>query len=246
MVFLDHIWSIAMDDQSSNPRDPGAYPLVRGDLLGPVVRRDIADLNRLYLDLSLEPSLDEDPRFSLTDGVRAALRACPHEALGRLAECPFCLFQLRLPDGGSNALDRVSDARAPQSLEPIVEARCQSFVLLALSVARQLAGGTPLSPRIALGVSAAAESRLAVMSPSDLARLAIWPGLVRPRWPRHVRFWGMLIAAARASDALLARWAHCAGLCLLTTVQDGVELPDEPVRRRARNARGWPGPGVSC
>ena len=235
-----------MDDRMPNRLDPGTHPLVRGDLLSPVVRRDITDLNRLYLDLSLEPSLDEDPRFALADAVRTALRGCPDEVRGRLAECPFCLFQVRLPTSGSNALDRVSDAHQPLTLEPMIAARCHSFVLLALSVARQLAGGTPLSPRIALGVSADAESRLAVMCPSDLARLAVWPALVRPRWPRHLRFWGMLIAAARTSDAVLARWAHCAGLCLLTTVQDDADPPDEPVRRRARNARGWPGPGVSC
>ncbi|HEX7374096.1 MAG TPA: hypothetical protein VF277_03930 [Steroidobacteraceae bacterium] len=235
-----------MDDRLPNPLDPGTQLLVRGDLLSPVVRRDIADLNRLYLGLSLEPLLDEDPRFALADSVRAALGDCPDEVRRRLAECPFCLFQLRLPAGGSNVLDRVADARQPMSLEPPTAARCHSFVLLALSVARQLAGGAPLSPRIALGVSADAESQLAAMCPSDLARLAAWPGLVRPRWPRHVRFWGMLMAAARTSDAALARWAHCAGLCLLMTVQDGLELPDEPVRRRVRHPRGWPGPGVSC
>jgi hypothetical protein len=235
-----------MDDRPPNPLEPGNRPLVRGDLLGPVVRRDVADLNRLYLELSLEPSLDEDPRFALADGVRDALGTCPGEVRARLAECPFCLFRLQLPAGGSSGLDRVADARPLPSLEPATAARCHSFVLLALSVARQLAGGTPLSPRIALGVSAEAETRLAVMCPSDLARLAAWPGLVRPRWPRHLRFWGMLIAAARTSDALLARWVHCAGLCLLTTVQDEADLPDEPARRRVRGPRGWPGPGVSC
>lgn len=238
-----------MDDRAPNPRDPGTHPVQHGNLLGPETRRDIADLNRLYLELSLEPSLEEDPRFALSDPVRAALGSCTGEVRGRLAQSPFCLFELRLPaiaPTGSNALDRVADMRHPPPLDPATAARCQSFVLLALSIARQLAGGTPLSPRIALGLTAEAEARLAVVGPSELARLAAWPGLVRPRWPRHERFWGMMIGAARTADAAIARWAHCAGLCLLATGQDGTGPTMEPAKRRPRGPRGWPGRGVPC
>ncbi len=235
-----------MDDRLPNPLDPGSYPVPHGDLLGPVVRRDLADLNRLYLDLSLESALEEDPRFALADRIRAALCSCPGEVLGRIAECPFGLFQLRLPPAGSSVLDHVADARQPAVLEPALAARCHSFVLLALLVARHLADGTPLSPRIALGVSPGAETQLAALCPSELARLALWAGLVRARWPRHERFWGMLVGAARAADPALARWAHCAGLCLLTTGEDDSVARDEPARRRARASRSWPGPGISC
>lgn len=236
-----------MDDRPTAPLEPRAYPVPRGDLLGPGTRRDIADLNRLYLDLSLDPALEEDPRFGLCDAVRRALAACPPEVRDRVARCPFCLFELRLPSGPAAGVDRVADTRQPPPLDAATAARCLSFVLLALSVARQLAEGTPLSPRIALGVSAEAESRLAAMCPSELARLAAWPGLVRPRWPRHERAWGMLIAAAQASDAAFARWAHCAGLCLLTTAQEAPVPAGAPAaRRRARGARGLAGTGVPC
>jgi len=239
-----------MDDPMPLPPVPGSDPEPRGNLLDPVIRRDIADLNLQFLQLSLEPSLEEDPRFALADGVRPPLASCSPDEVNRLARCPFSLFQLRLPDPSRRELpaaDRVADARQPPPLDPAVAARCHSFVLLSLSVARQLAGATPLSPRIALGVSAEVESRLASMGPTELVIIAAWSGLVRARWPRHERVWGMLIGAARTPGAVPLGWAHCAGLCLLAAGSTAADPNGgAPVRRRGSPVRGWPGPGVPC
>jgi hypothetical protein len=239
-----------MDDRLQSPSGQGSDLGPRGNLLGPVIRRDIADLNLQFLRLSLEPSREEDPRFAFADTVRRALAACTPDELNRLAMCPFSLFQLHLPDlsrPGLPAADRVAEARQAPPLEPPTAARCQTFVLLCLSVARQLAGATPFSPRIALGVSAEVETRLAGMGPSELAIIAAWSGLVRARWPRHDKVWGMLIAAARDSAGLPPGWAHCAALCLLATGATAADLAEgAPVRRRGRPVRGGPGPGVPC
>jgi hypothetical protein len=239
-----------MDDRLPPSPDPGTELALRGDLLGPVIRRDIADLNGQFLELSLEPSLAGDPRFCHLAPIRAALAACPAEARERLAQCPFSLFQLQLPEPTGTAplsVDRVADARLPQPLEIATAARCQSFVLLSLSVARQLADAVPLSPRIALGVTALVETRLAAMCPSELAFVAAWPGLIRPRWPRHDRYWSMLIAAARQADPGWLQLAHCVGLCLPTTAPASPETAGFPAaRRRTRFTRGGPGPGVPC
>jgi hypothetical protein len=96
-------------------------------------------------------------------------------------------------------------------------------------------------------VSAEVETRLASMGPSELAIIAAWSGLVRARWPRHDKVWGMLIGAARASASVPLGWAHCAGLCLLATGATAADPADgAPVRRRGRPVRGGPGPGVPC
>jgi hypothetical protein len=239
-----------MDDRLPPTPGPGTELALRGNLLGPVIRRDIADLNRQFLELSLDPSMGDDPRFCHAVAVRAGLAGCSAEARERMALCPFSLFQLRLPEPAGTAplaADRVADARMPQQPEIATAARCQSFVLLSLSVARQLADGVPLSPRIALGVTAQVETRLAAMSPSELACMAAWSGLVRPRWPRHDRYWGMLIAAAREADPAWLQWTHCVGLCLpaaATATADTAAVP--AVRRRGRFTRGGPVPGVPC
>ena len=239
-----------MDDQLPMGVGSGTDLVPRGNLLGPVIRRDIADLNRLFLRLSLDPGLEVDPRFAIADPVRAALAACDRDARERLALSPFGLFQIRLPQAARAEVasrDRVADARQPPPVDPSTVALCHSFVLLSLGVARSLAGGSPLSPRIALGVSGEGEARLAAMRPSELALLAAWPGLVRPRWPRHERFWGMLIAAAGRADGDLQRWAHCAGLCLIAAGSDAEEgLRPQGARARGRTPRGWPGQGLSC
>lgn len=222
----------------------------RGDLLAPVIRRDIADLNRQYLALNLEPQLGDDPRFRLSPALQAGVAGCSPEARERLASCPFSLFQLHLPDPADTTLHgggRVADGQAQPVLDAAMAAQCAAFALLSVSVARQIADAQPLSPRLALGVSAAAEARLTGMRPSELARVSTWPGLIRPRWPCHERYWGMLIAAARGPDPGALQRAHCVGLCLVSGAPVGaLAVPACAARRRARTARGSPGSGLPC
>lgn len=232
------------------PSGPGTDLASRGNLLAPVIRRDIADLNRQYLMLNQEPQLAEDPRFRLSPALQSKLSGCSAEARERLTQCPFSLFQLHLPDAAESAslaAGRIADTRGEQALDAAAAARCHVFTLLSISVARQIAETLPLSPRIALGVSAATESRLAGMRPSELAQVAAWPGLIRPRWPRHERYWGMLIAASQVSDPGALRRAYCVGLCLLTGAGAcAVTAAAPPTRPRRHPPRGGRGRGVPC
>ena len=234
------------------PRSPdsGPDPASRGNLLAPVIRRDIADLNRQYLALNLEPQLRDDPRFCLSPALQSIVTDCSPEARERLTSCPFSLFQLHLPDPAETSLaggGRVADSQAPPVLDAATVAQCAAFALLSISMARQIADTQPLSPRIALGVSAAAEARLAGMRPSELARVSTWPGLIRPRWPRHERYWGMLIAAAKGPDPGALQRAHCVGLCLPSGAPvSALAIAASAIRRRARATRGPPGSGVPC
>jgi hypothetical protein len=82
-------------------------------------------------------------------------------------------------------------------------------------VARRLVEGAPLSPRIAFGLGPADEARLASLSVAESYRLASWPGLIRPRWPAHARYWEMLTDAALDMGADCMRWVYATGLCLL-------------------------------
>jgi hypothetical protein len=235
--------------QSFSPLDATGLAS-RGDLLAPVIRRDIADLNRQYLTLTLASPLRDDPRFRLPACSQPGLEACSADARERLALCPFSLFELRLPEPVEAlpvSTARVADTQGDAVADPATEALCTAFALLSLSVARQLAEAWPLAPRIALGVSPAVEARLAGMRPSDLWRLAKWPGLIRPRWAHHDRYWRMLIGAAQTPEPDPLRRAHCVGLCLLAGAPVGAigGSPSAP-RRRLGLSRARPGVEDSC
>jgi hypothetical protein len=236
-----------METPLLSPPGPGFEIAVRGNLLGPTIRRDLCDLNRQFVDLALEPELAEDPRFGLPEAVRRSLAGCPADGRDRLCRCPFALFELRLPDASPRPpAGNVADERGRHGPDAATAVRCHAFSLLSLSVARQFAEGAPLSPRLALGLSAAAEAWLANLTPSELAQLAATPGLLRPRWPRHPRYWGMLIESARVAQPESLEWAHCVGLCLLAG-EPVAPVPGLPhPRRRLRAARGWPSSGVPC
>jgi hypothetical protein len=193
--------------------------LLRSSILRPTVRRDIADLNREYLEISLSRELQDDPRFAWSEPVRQSLLGTDPDARGRMAACPFSFFELRLPPPEPRGVaepGRVEDGGFPLAAEA-ASGRCASFVHLALFLAWRLADAEPLATRIALGLPPAAELRLNEMSPSQLVQLAAWPGLLRPRWPRHQRFWSMLAAASGRDSVVALQWAHCVGICLLET-----------------------------
>jgi len=219
---------------------------LHGNLLGPAVHRDIADLNRQFLRLSLEPELREDPRFALPGPARAALASCRSEVIERLARRPVSLFQVSLP-GSSGSGAAVADHAGPAPPDGTTAAKCHSFALQCLSVARQLAQGAPFTGRLAMGLSAPIEARLPAMSPSELASAAGWPGSIRPRWPRHEPYWGLLVCVAQVEDQAASRSALGLGLCLLAPAPTGPAATSLGAgRRRARAVRGWPQRGLSC
>jgi hypothetical protein len=90
-----------------------------------------------------------------------------------------------------------------------------SFAHQAAFFARRLVDGAALAASVVLDLTPESQSLLAAMSPSQLAAVAAQPGIARPRWPDHLRFWEMLEAAARRDSAVALQWAHCVGVCLL-------------------------------
>lgn len=199
---------------------------VRSGLLPPAVRRDLADLNSQYLELGLAREHESDPRFGWSEAVRRCLLEADTATRMRMASSPFALFDLALPAvTGACPPSRVADGPWGASTGD-AQGRCLSFALQAAFLAWRLVENVPYAARVALGLSAADEVRLAGLRPSQLAELAMYPGLVSARWPRHHRFWEMLAGAARRDSAGALQWMHCVGLCLFGS--DGIAVAPEP------------------
>lgn len=228
----------------SNVTVPNMAGSHQGNLLNAAVRRDIADLNRLFFTHAMNPVHRADSWFQLPAVALQQFECATPEVLERAVCMPMALFELVVPEPGDAAdwrIDAVGDAERHAGDQARDEAR-RSFGLVALGVVRRLAEGVPFAARIAFGLPADVESRLSSLSPSDTFRLASWQGLVRPRWPGHVRFWNMLAAAAAGSRTEDLFWAYSAGLCLLgqcerapaTLRYASAERRQRPTRRRVR------------
>jgi hypothetical protein len=241
MVRLDHIWKNTMSTHPSPPGHAGTALALRGNLLTPPIRRDVADLNRLFLRSALDMRIAADPWFCLPAPALSLLNGATVDARERLAQSPFTLFALCLPGDDDHAAPAVADADPFQSGHREQADARRSFGLVALGVARRLAEGVPMSPRIAFGIGAEAETRLSGLSPSESFGFAAWPGLIRPRWTRHERYWCMLAKAASSGDAQLLRWAFATGMCLPQQHDRVTECPGTtPFRRKLRVAPGKP------
>jgi hypothetical protein len=221
---------------------PSAVWPHQGNLLNPAVRRDIADLNRLFLAHALDPGHGVDCWFQLPAATVKRLVEVAPEARERAACSPISLFELALPrddEAPPWRLQSVADTDAEFADRARGEVR-RSFGLVALSVARRLAESVPFSSRIAFGLESASETRLSSLTPSDSFRLASWPGLVRPRWPGHARYWSLLAEAAAGTVQADLDWAYSAGLCLLGhCARNPVIVRSGPARRaRPTHRRG--------
>jgi hypothetical protein len=216
----------------------------QGNLLNAAVRRDIADLNRLFLTHAMDPVHRADSWFQLPAATLQQFERAPPEAIERAVRMPVALFELVFPepvDAADWRAGAVGDAERHSGDQARDEIR-RAFGLVVLSVARRLAEGVPFAARIAFGLSASIESRLSSLSPSETFRLASWQELVRPRWPSHARFWNMLTGAAAGSRKEDLSWAYSAGLCLLgqcerapaTLRYAGTERRPRPTHRRVR------------
>lgn len=221
------------------PAEDAAHHFVQYSVLSPAIRRDLADLNREYLELGLTRELADDPRFGWSEAVRRTLLETDEATRSRMAASPFTLFELSLPLAG------VGPAAQPGRVEDIghqpfgkeIASRCSSFLHVALFFGWRLADLTPLATRVALGLPPAAQLQISEMCPSQLARLAAWPGLVRPRWPGHRRFWSLLASASRSQSATALQWAHCIGICLLDTAPNAGAVPPAGDDRQGRKPR---------
>ncbi len=197
--------------------DDPAFRTLDGNLFDPVLRRDIADLNRQFLTYGLDPVFARDPRFQLSEPISDSLVGLQLEQRRIVEECPFSLFELVLPTpevGEAAAGHWVNDQPAPRE-RPCGWMRCHSFSHSVLAFARRLAEGIPLSIRLSLGLPARAGADLVAMRPSEIAHLALWPGLIRPRWQGNRQLWELLIEAARSNCDASIQWAHCVGMCQL-------------------------------
>jgi hypothetical protein len=219
------------------PSDRGPEPgiPVRHGLLPPALRRDLADLNSQFLDLSLagEASVESGCRWAESVGRRLCEVDRPTRA--RMAAAPFALFRLVPPAIAAPAAARPTNGVADLPLPvPISggQGRWMSFTHQAAFFARRLVDGGALAANVVLDLTPEAQSLLGALCPSQLATLAAQPGIVRPRWPDHLRFWEMLEAAARCDSAAALQWAHCVGVCLFGV--DTVGAPSVPGRRRPR------------
>ena len=220
---------------TDHPHHPGQTTLAPAGtgLLSSALRRDLADLNALYLDLGLMPGLEGDTRFDWSEAVRHSLLAADPATRTRIAATPFALFDLVLPTAlGTASSARVEDSRTVAPLGAW-HGRCESFAHQAVFLARRLVEREPLASGVVLGLHQDAQAWLAESRLAQLAEVASNPHVVRPRWRRHVRFWEMLVGAARRGTPTALQWAHCGGLCLLGAA-DVASAPPPPRRRPRR------------
>ncbi|HVN41489.1 MAG TPA: hypothetical protein VMT50_01810 [Steroidobacteraceae bacterium] len=221
-----------------------ALPLP-GSPLGAGVHRELVDLNRDYLGLCLALSSRDDPRFRLPVRAETALRSGSADLIERLARCPVALLQLQLPDleilRGDAVGESALDVRPATGMT-------QPFVSFCLATARHLAQAAPFLARIALGVDASVQRRLATMPTADLRVLVGWSGVIRPRWGWHEPFWAALVAsAAEGRDDLAVRRALCVGLCLPHSAPAGrLRSLSAASRLRSRRARAAAARRLSC
>jgi hypothetical protein len=210
------------------PPEPSPVTLapVRHGLLPPGLRRDLADLNAQYLELATTADRAADPRFGWSEEIRLSLQGLDADIRVRMAAAPFALFRLVLPAVPPPLATPCGVADLPRPLPGAGwQPRCDSFVHQVAFFARRLVDGAPLSAHLVLDLTPEAQVMLGQLCPSQLASLAANPGLVRPRWPGHLRYWEMLAAAARRASPEALQWAHCVGVCLLGA-EDGPAAPD--------------------
>jgi hypothetical protein len=205
-------------------------------LLGRTVRRDLADLNLCYLELGLALPEQTDPLVAWSPAVRGEIAVADRPVLARMADCPFSLFEVCLPDGPlpPRSGSRVEDAGAAA---PAVErpGRCVEFARTALFAAWRLADNDPFAARIVFGLSPAEQLLLHELCPTQVAALACDPAVVRARWPDRARFWAVLRSAAGSTAPGALQWVHCMGICLMDGRHGGARGEDidiAPDRRR--------------
>ena len=223
MAVYNQIWSIwtifgetAMDSQRVEESTGAGLRAREGLLRGPV-RRDLRDLNRWFLELALLPEHVGDLRFELPAAARKRLGGLDPQGLSLAADCPFALFELRLPPKVLPASVGVADQAGTRAHRPepgTAAGGAFAFGQQALAFLARLIGATPHAARLAFGLPSGAGRNLADLTPSRCAALAASPGLVRTRWSAHPRFWPALADAVASGSAAGLQWVHWFGLCL--------------------------------
>ncbi len=210
----------------------------QGSILTSTLRRDLADLNRRYLELGLDDAMRRAPVFSWSETVRREVAAADAAVRGRMAMCPFALFAIDLPDRERRSAADVNlvEDRASVTRDTESASRRRSFARAALFAVWRLADTAPLAARIAFGLTPAAELELNELCPTEVARLAGVSGVLRTRWPTQAWFWAMLRGAAEANCERSLQSVHCVGICLMDgsyagVSADGASKPATTLRR---------------
>jgi hypothetical protein len=236
------------DDMTDRTSTGLQHSFYQGNLLNVAVRREIADLNRLFLERALDPD-EPDDWFRLPRRALQRLTMAAPETRERAAQWPLALFEVRLPGSGpaESSSDAVADRASPVASDGSRAEARRAFGVTAIGVVRRLSEGVPLAPRIAFGLDASVEARLSTMTLSESYRVAAWQGLIRPRWSEDDRYWMLLAEAATCGDGV--HWAYTAGLCLLARCERQPPTVACSVRRQPRAAHRRPSaavPEVPC
>jgi len=191
-----------------------AHPYLRSSsrsLLPEAIRRELAALNTQYLATVATAGDDATP--CCWRGTPTPFGNEP-SVLEGMATCPFTLFELRLDEiAARGAAPGARDGSAPAwTARPAPHA---AVAQSALTLAWRLAESSPLSLRLALGLSAKAELVINEMRVTSLATWAGEPGLLRTRWVEHAAFWKGLLKGAERNDAGALARMHCLGITLL-------------------------------
>lgn len=202
-----------------------------GTLLSPALRRRLSELNRAYVELSVEWLPEADAR--LLEAERAARVVRMDEAARqRLADCPLALFELRIAEalatplaGGAGVADHGGAALARRA------AGDGSLLPFAVFYAWHVATTSPLSALLMLGLQGAELRLLLEVPPARLALLAGSPALLRPRWSGNAAFWDTLLEGAETGSEALLRRAHCLGVQLLSEAVAPASAPDVDAAR---------------
>jgi hypothetical protein len=191
--------------------------LMSRTLLSDSVRRAVADLNRRFIWRILRTADDDPDDFRMPALQLLPAAAFDQQTIDVMSACPFTLFELRIPESQPAGMSRehaqVRDAVRPPAAMPDLE--YQALAHGALMFASRLADTSPLSLRLALGLSAASEL---VMNETPVTTLPEWirsRELLRTRWLEHPHFWPTLVRGAWQRDDATLNRVHCLGLTLL-------------------------------
>lgn len=156
--------------------------------------KEIADLNRIFLDL-----------LRMLDGAPSeaalALRDASTDALDVMAACPFPLFVLESAHAGSN--DDAHSLKHSVLVSKASPSVC-SFAVSAAFLSWHLARSNACAARALLGLDPHRVERLRTMTLTQAQAPIVGGARLRARWPDNRRFWSLLRCAAADGESLRA------------------------------------------
>ena len=197
--------------------DTPTEPPVTGTLLSPVLRRRLAELNRGYLELSVDRAPATDVRL-LPPAQAGRIARMDDMGRQRLADAPLALFELRVTEALAEPVARgagVADTSGSRPVDPGGTAD-EPLLQFAVFFAWHVATTAPLSALLMLGLHGPALRLLLEVPPARLGLLARSSALLRPRWPDNAALWDALLEGAASGSEVLLRRAHCLGVQLLS------------------------------